>query len=157
MCVGLSDGLVQGSRGTIHSPVCWHFRPVIITFPSYVTLTLALLNITLHPTLHSVTTDRSKCEDNSGMMCPRRDFCGSIGISSVHICVDLTHFPYGNVTLMPSVVGSFVATVALVIMKLLVSPESRIAHLRVFSFISVTTASRALVEAESPYAKHWSW
>lgn len=140
--VGLLVGFVVGSRGTIHRPVLWHFRPVIITFPSKTTLTLVLLNVTSHPALHSVTTDINECEANPGMMCPRRAVIGSPGMFSVHSCVDFTLFPSGRLTVMPSSMRSLLATCAVVIKKLLVAPESRIAHLWILFRVSVIVSNR---------------
>jgi hypothetical protein len=54
---------------------------------------------TLHPALHSLTTDRREWDANPGMMCPILAASGSSGIAKVQVCVDCTCKPSGMVTL----------------------------------------------------------
>ena len=54
---------------------------------------------TLHPALHSLTTDRKAWDANPGMMCPILAASGSSGIAKVQVWVDCTCEPSGMVTL----------------------------------------------------------
>ena len=157
LCVGFTVGFVVGSRGTIQRPVLWHFRPVIITSSLYVTLTLALLKVTSQPLSHRITTDINEWEARPGIICPLRAALGSPGIFRVHLCVDWTLLPSGRLTFIPSVVASLVSTWALVIIKLLVAPESKIAHLCTLAFVRVIAPSSAFTATERPCVRHWSW
>ena len=129
----------------------------MITCPLKNTLTLVLLKVTSHPALHSVTTDISECEANPGMMWPRRASIGRPGTLTVHLCVDLTLFPSGRLTVIPSSMISLSVTGAAVVRKLLVAPESRIAHLWMFSRVSVIVSRSWLAAAAIPCGRHWSW
>ena len=121
-------GILVGLRAIIQSPVRVHFRPFMIVSPLYLTVASYFVKVISHPALHRVTAERRECAARPGMMYPCRAAVGSCGMSSRHLLVDFTLFPSGKVTLIWSPSGSMVVACAFVIRKLLVAPESRIAH-----------------------------
>jgi hypothetical protein len=73
MEIGLVVGMVVGggvfsAKGIIHRPVCVHFWLQMIIRPRYMIVQPILEKVTVHPTLHIVTTDRSKWEARPGIM-----------------------------------------------------------------------------------------
>ena len=129
----------------------------MIVFPLYFTTAPPFVNVISHPALHSVTTEMRECAARPGIMYPLRAAAGSCGMSRRHLFSDLTLFPSGSVTLIWSPSWSIVVACAFVIKKLLVAPESRIAHWRILSLLIVTVSSRALAAALNPFIRHWSW
>ena len=90
---------------------------------------LILVKCTVHPALHRVTADRSKCEARPGIMWAARALGGREGMSRVHVCVECTRAPFGRRAMMGVVVGRILVAGASVVRKWLVAPESRMAHL----------------------------
>jgi hypothetical protein len=61
-------GVVMSVKGIIHNPVRVHLWPQTIVLLRYTIVQPILEKVTVHPALHIVTTDRSKCEVRPGMM-----------------------------------------------------------------------------------------
>ena len=68
----------------------------------------------------------------------------------MHRWVDLTLFPSGSVTVICCALLSIDLTCAPVIKKLLVAPESKIAHCLMFSLLRVTVLSSAAAAPANP-------
>ena len=68
----------------------------------------------------------------------------------MHRWVDLTLFPSGSVTVICCALLSTDLTCAPVIKKLLVAPESKIAHCFMFSLLRVTVLSSAAAAPANP-------
>ncbi len=73
MEIGLVVGIVVGgvvfsAKGIIHRPVHVHLWPQTIVLPRYTIVQPILEKVTVHPTLHIVTTDRSEWEARPGIM-----------------------------------------------------------------------------------------
>ena len=73
MEIGLVVGMVVGgvvfsAKGIIHRPVRMHLWPQMIVLPQYTIVQLILEKVMVHPALHIVTTDRSKCKARPGIM-----------------------------------------------------------------------------------------
>ena len=85
-------------KGTIHNPVRTHLLPVRTILSLYLTVASIILNVTLHPALHNGTTDTKEFDANPGMTCSNLAVVGNPGISRMHLWVDETWFPLGNVT-----------------------------------------------------------
>ena len=83
---------------TNHKPLLVHLWPCRTVLPLYFTVAPMSFSSTSHPALHNLTTERRECRDSPGIMCPVLAFLGSCGRSSLHVCVDCTEFPSGNVT-----------------------------------------------------------
>jgi hypothetical protein len=66
-----------------------------MTFPSYITLQQVLVNITLHPALHSTLIPIKDAMDSLGTTCPTKTV-GSPGMVMSHVWVDLTLLPSGK-------------------------------------------------------------
>jgi hypothetical protein len=60
--------VVISAKGIIHGPVQVHVWPQMIVLPQYTIVQPILEKVTVHPVLHIVTTDRSKCEARPGIM-----------------------------------------------------------------------------------------
>ena len=119
-----------------------HFDPLRTVLPLYLTVTPYLLNDTSHPASQSTTTDIVSGFDASpGTMCPFQVAIGKSSRSNVHWCVDFILLPLGSVTLMELVAGVTDKICASVIGKLLVAPESKIAHCLTFSMFTLTVFS----------------
>ena len=88
-----------------------------------------MVKCTVHPALHSVTTERSECEARPGIMWAARALGGREGMSRVHVCVECTRAPFGRRATMGVVVGRILVAGTWVVKKWLVAPESRMAHL----------------------------
>jgi hypothetical protein len=62
LVVGMEvGGVVIAAKGIIHSPVRVHFWLQMIVLPRYTIVQPMLEKVTVHPVLHIVRTDRSKC------------------------------------------------------------------------------------------------
>ena len=145
--VGAGVGELVGFSAIIQSLVRVHFFPVGIVFPLYLTLTSYLVNVISQPASHRVTTETSECAARPGMTYPCRALEGRSGIFRRHFSFDFTLLPSGKVTVIwSSVSPSFVAS-ALVMRKLLVAPESSIAHWWILSFVSVMVSRSAFAAA----------
>ncbi len=69
LVVGIvAGGVVFSAKGFIHRPVRVHLWPQMIVLPRYTIVQPILEKVTVHPALHIVTTDRSKCEVRPGIM-----------------------------------------------------------------------------------------
>ena len=149
----MDGGALGGAVGwseTIHNPVLLHFAPVMIVRPLYLMVTLILVNVISHPASHNATTESRECDARPGRMYPVRALVGSCGRSSVHCWVDRTLFPSGSVTCICCALPSVDLTCAPVIKKLLVAPESKIAHCLMFSLLKVTVLSSVAVAPANP-------
>ncbi len=73
MEIGLVVGMVVGgvvfsAKGIIHRPVYVHLWPQMIVLPWYMIVQPLLEKVTMYPTLHIVTMDKSKWETRPGVM-----------------------------------------------------------------------------------------
>ncbi len=68
---------------------------------------------------------------------------GSLGKSNVHVCMDCTWSPLGKRATIGLVASCTLVTGALVVRKLLVAPESKIAHLLMVSMPMLTVQRSA--------------
>jgi hypothetical protein len=115
-------------RGTIHKPVLVHLCPHTIVRPRYTMVQLIFVNVTVHPALHMVTTERREWDARPGMMWAAHASAGRSGRSRVQVCVDCTLSPFGRRAIRGTVAGTMLVAGASVVRKWLVAPESRIAH-----------------------------
>ena len=86
------------------------------------------MNVTVHPALHIVTTERREWNARPGMMCAARAPAGRSGRSRMQVCVDCTLCPLGRRAMRGTVAGTMLVAGASVVRKWIVAPESRIAH-----------------------------
>ncbi len=89
---------------------------------------LIFVNITVHPALHIVTTERREWDARPGMMWAACALAGRSGRSMVQVCVDCTLSLLGRRAMRGTVAGTMLVAGASVVRKWLVAPESRIAH-----------------------------
>ena len=89
---------------------------------------LIFVNVTVHPALHIVTTERREWDARPGMMWAALAPAGRSGRSRVQVCVDRTLSPFGRRAMRGTVAGEMLVAGASVVRKWLVAPESRIAH-----------------------------
>ena len=69
LVVGMKvKGVVMSVKGIIHSPVQVHLWKQSIVLPWYTIVQPILEKVMVHPVLHIVTMDRSKCKARPGMM-----------------------------------------------------------------------------------------
>jgi hypothetical protein len=132
----------MGWRGIIHNPVRTHLLPHRIVRPRYLIKHAIFVNITSHPMLHCMTTLMRECEANPGMMWAKHAIVGRLGKSTVHVCVDCTRAPLGMRAAMGLMAHWTLLTGALVMRKLLVAPESKIAQLLMESMSMLTVWRR---------------
>jgi hypothetical protein len=132
----------MGWRGIIHNPVRMHLLPHRILCPRYLIKHPIFVNITSHPTLHSVTTLMRECEANPGIRWARCAVVGRSGKSRMHVCVDCTCSPLGKRTTMGLMACWMLLTGALVVRKLLVALESKMAQLFMESMWMLTVRRR---------------
>jgi hypothetical protein len=125
-----------------------HLLPHRIVRPWYLIKNPIFMNSTLHPTIHSVTTLMKECEANPGMMWARHAGVGRLGKSSVHVCVDCTHSPLRKRATMGLMERWMLLMGALVVRKLLIAPESKMAQLLMES-MSMLTIRRRLAAARA--------
>ncbi len=134
--------------GIIHRPVRVHLFPHIIVRPRCVMVHPIFVKSTSHPALHSVTTLMRECDAKPGMMWARRAAAGRPGRSNIPVCVDRTCSPLGSRATIGFWVGWMLVTCAPVVRKLLVAPESKMAHLLMVS-MSMLTVRRSLAAARA--------
>ncbi len=134
--------------GIIHRPVRVHLFPHIIVRPRYVMVHPIFVKSTSHPALHSVTTLMRECDAKPGMMWARRAVDGRPGRSNVPVCMERTLSPLGRGATIGVWVGWMLVTCALVVRKLLVAPESKMAHLLMVA-MSILTVRRSVVAARA--------
>jgi hypothetical protein len=79
----------------IHKSVDGSLFPHKMTFPSYITWQLVLVNTTLHPASHNTLIPIKDAMDSLGTTCPTKTV-GSPGMVMLHVCVDLTLLPSGK-------------------------------------------------------------
>eukprot|EP00956_Cyclotella_meneghiniana_P036079 scaffold121150_cov36-Cyclotella_meneghiniana.AAC.1 len=77
--------------------------------------------------IHIEVATKDEC-DRPGTMWASVIFCGSHGISRLHVWVDLMNDPSGSLILSGSLVGRLFFTAAPFTMKCAVAPESRMAY-----------------------------
>ncbi len=97
-----------------------------------------LVKRTSHPALQSVTSLTSECKAKPGMMWARHAAAGSLGKSNVHVSVDCTWSLLGRRATMGLLASCTSVTGAAVVRKLLVVPESKMAHLLMVSMSILT-------------------
>ncbi len=97
---------------------------------------------TLHPALQSVTTLTRECEAEPGMMWARRAAMGRSGKSSMQVCLDCTWSLLSRRATMGLLASCTVVMGALVVRKLLIAPESKMAHLFMVSMPMLTVQRR---------------
>ena len=131
----MSVGVVFWLKGTIHKPVLLHFSPSRTILPRYITMQFIFVKITMHPALHNFTTDTKACEFNPGTMWASLALVGSVGMSNSHISLVLICSPFGSVTLIGFVAGLRLLVGEFNIRKLLVAPESMMAHCLTLSLL----------------------
>ncbi len=67
LVVGMEvGGMVISAKGIIHRPVQVHLWPQTVILPWYTIVQPILEKVTVHPALHIVRTDRSKCKARCG-------------------------------------------------------------------------------------------
>jgi len=89
---------------------------------------LIFVNVTVHPALNIVTTERREWDARPGMMWAARAPAGRSGSSRVQVCVNCTLSLLGRRAMRGTVAGTMLVAGASVVMKWRVAPESRIAH-----------------------------
>ncbi len=103
---------------------------------------------TLHPVLQSVTTLMRECNAKPGMMWARCAAAGSSGKSNMQVCVVCTWLPLGRCATIDLLAFCTVVIGMLVVRKLLVAPESKMAHLLMVS-MSMLTVQRSAALARA--------
>jgi hypothetical protein len=88
---------------------------------------------TLHSALLSVTTLTIECNAKPGMIWARRAAAGRPGKFNVQVCVDCTWLPLGRCATMGLLASCMLVIGAPVVRKVLIAPESKIAHLLMVS------------------------
>ncbi len=114
---------------------------------------LIFVKVTVHPALHTVTTERRECDARPRMMCAVRAPAGRFGRSREHVWVECTLSPLGRRAMRGTAAGRMLVAGALVVRKWLVVPESRMAHRLMVAVLVVMVLSRT--EAEAANAKLW--
>ncbi len=103
---------------------------------------------TLHPALQSVTTLTRECNAKPGMMWARHAMAGRPGKSNVQMCLDCTWSLLGRHVMMGLLTSCTLVSGALVVRKLLIAPESKIAHLLMIS-MSMLVVQRRVAAARA--------
>jgi hypothetical protein len=137
--VSVVIGGVLGFRGIIHNPVRMHLLLHRIVHPQCVMVHQILVKRILHPALQSVTTLTGECDAKPGMMWARLAAAGSLGKSSM----DCTWSPLGRCATMVFLESCTLVMGAPVVRKLLVVPESKMAHLLMVSMWMLTVQRSA--------------
>ena len=86
------------------------------------------VKITMHPALHNFTTDTKACEFSPGTIWASLALAGSVGMSNSHTSLVFICSPLGSVTFIGLVAGLRLIVGEFNIKKLLVAPESTMAH-----------------------------
>ena len=89
---------------------------------------MIFVKVTMHPALHMVTTKRREWDARPRMMWTALAPTGIAGRLRVQVCVDCTLSLLGRQAMRGTVAGMMLVMGALVVRKLLVAPESRMAH-----------------------------
>ncbi len=110
-------GVVFSAKGIIHRPIRVHLWPQILLLLWYTIVQPILEKVTVHPTLHIVTMDRSKCKARPGIMRAVRAPGGNEGMSSMHVWVECTWSPLGRRAMMGTAVGRMFVAGAEVVRK----------------------------------------
>jgi hypothetical protein len=134
----------MGWRGIIYNPVCMNLLLHRIVHPRYLIKHPIFVNSTLHPALHSMTMLMRECKAYPGMMWARRAGVGRLGKSSMHVCVDCTRSLLGKSAMMGLMACWMLLTGALVVRKLLLAPESKMAQLLMESMSMLTVWRRVV-------------
>jgi hypothetical protein len=92
--------------------------------------------------LHMVTTERREWDARPGMMWAALAPMGSAGRLWVQVCVDCTLLLLGRRVMRGTVAGMMLVVGALVVRKLLVAPESRMAHCLLVAALVVVVLRR---------------
>ncbi len=82
----------------------------------------------MHPSLHMVTMERREWYARPGMMWAAPAPIGRVGRSRVQVCVDCTLLLLGRRATRGTVAEMMLVAGALVVRKLLLAPESRMAN-----------------------------
>jgi hypothetical protein len=86
------------------------------------------VKVTVHPMLHMVTTESSKCDDRPGIMWAAWAPARRSGRLRVQVCVDCTLSPLSRQAMRGTAARTMLVAGALVVRKWLVAPESKMAH-----------------------------
>jgi hypothetical protein len=138
-------GGILRTRGIIHNPVGMHLLPHRIVRPQCIMVHPILVIRTLHSAMQSVTTLKSECNANPGVLWARHYAAGSLDESNVFVCVDFTWSLLGRRAAMGLLARCTLVMGAPVVRKLLVVPESKIAHLLMVSMSMLTVQRSAAV------------
>ena len=125
---GTCSASASGDSGIIHSPVCVHFLHCIGLFPLLCISQEMSLIRTLHPALHSFTTDTKEWEAKPGTMWASLALGGSIGSAMFAVWLERMVDPFGSLIWRGSVAIFLSVTGAAESRKWLEAPESKIAH-----------------------------
>jgi hypothetical protein len=128
----------MGWRGIIHNPVRMHLLLHRIVHTRYLIEHPIFVNSTSYPALHSMTMLMRESEANPGMMWARHAIVERLGKSSMHVWVDCTRAPLGKCATMGLMAHQTLLMGALVVRKLLVAPESKMAQLLMESMSMLT-------------------
>lgn len=134
----------SGTSGIIHRPVCVHFLHCIFCLPLLIISQEISLIITLHPALHSFTTETKECEASPGTMWASLALGGSIGSAIFAVWLDWMVDPFGSFMRRGSVAIFLSVTGAEESRKWLDAPESKIAHFILSCELIETVRSRVL-------------
>ncbi len=146
--VGVVIGEILGTKVIIHNPMRMHLLQHRIVQPQCVMVHPILVKRTSHPALQSVTTLTSECDANPGMMWARCAAAVSLSKSNVHVCVDCTWSLLGRHTTMGLLASCILVMGAPVVRKLLIVPESKMAHL-LMVYMSMLTVQRSAATASA--------
>jgi hypothetical protein len=106
-----------GQRGIIHNPVQVNLVLQRMILPQYVTVHPILVKATLHPALHRVTMEMREWEPRLGIMWACCAMAGRAGMSSVHVCMECMHSPFGRRGTMGLLVGGMLVMGTAVVRK----------------------------------------
>ncbi len=82
----------------------------------------------MHPALHIVTMESNECDTRPCITWAAWALAGRSGKLRVQVCVNCTLSPFGRRAMRGTAAGTIFVAGALVVMKWLVAPESRMAH-----------------------------
>jgi hypothetical protein len=147
--VSMVVGRVLGTRGIIHNTVRMHLLLHKIVRSQCIMVHSIFVRRISHRVLQSVTTLTSEWYAKPGMMWARHAAAGSLGKSNVHVCMDCTWSMLGMRAAMSLLASCTPVMGAPVVMKLLIAPESKKAHLLMVSILTLTVQRSAAAAREN--------
>jgi hypothetical protein len=129
-------------RGITHNPVCLHLLPHRIVRPQCMMVHPFFVKRVSHPAMQSVTTLTRECNAKPGMIWARHTVAGRLGKPNLQVCVDCTWLSLGRPATMGLLASCTLVTRVPVVRKLLVAPESEMAHLLMVSMSTLTVQRR---------------